>query len=338
MTRKNYVSIDICRYICALFIVIIHTRPFAGLSPAADMISADITARLAVPFFFMTAGYFFINRLPEGKAGLFRCIMKYLRVYLIWSLFYYLIDFVQWGRRDLSAFVKKCISDFFIAGSREHLWFMTALIFSMVLTFLFFRAGCRKLLLPVSAVLYTAGCLGRAYYAVGIQIPVLRQLYTWSGYLTFSRFFFTGFPYFSAGCLITLIRDRAQERKNRFFILFFIFSLIVWASETVFLLRMRWAYNLITTFGNYLLSAAAILLLLRFPMENHRRLGSLCRTLSRFTYYSHMFFISLMGHGLMILFSVQVSGTWKFLFTLAMTFLGGLFIEKTDSKVLKALI
>jgi hypothetical protein len=127
---------------------------------------------------------------------------------------------------------------------------MTALIFSMVLTFLFFRTGQGKLLLPAGAVLYTAGCLGRAYYAVGIQIPLLRQLYTWPGYLTFSRFFFTGFPYFSAGYPIFLIRNRTGKRKNSFFILLFVFCLTVWG-ETVFLLRMGWAYSLIAAFGSY---------------------------------------------------------------------------------------
>jgi hypothetical protein len=51
-----------------------------------------------------------------------------------------------------------------------------------------------------------------------------------------------------------------------------------------------------------------------------------------------MFFISLIGHGCTILFSLQVSGARKFLFTLAMTFIGGLFIEKTGTRALKALI
>lgn len=57
--NKDYVGIDYFRVVAAFLIVAIHTSLFASVSGTGDFIFTRIIARVAVPFFFMTSGFFF---------------------------------------------------------------------------------------------------------------------------------------------------------------------------------------------------------------------------------------------------------------------------------------
>lgn len=60
--NKDYVGIDYFRVVAAFLIVAIHTSLFASVSGTGDFIFTRIIARVAVPFFFMTSGFFLISR------------------------------------------------------------------------------------------------------------------------------------------------------------------------------------------------------------------------------------------------------------------------------------
>ena len=56
-------SIDIFRYVCAIMVVGIHTQPLSEFSYEAGYIFSNIVPRIAVPFFFTAAGYFYVKKL-----------------------------------------------------------------------------------------------------------------------------------------------------------------------------------------------------------------------------------------------------------------------------------
>ena len=60
--NKSYTGIDFFRFVAALLIIAIHTSPLtslgAGFGTTGDFILTRIVARVAVPFFFMTSGFF----------------------------------------------------------------------------------------------------------------------------------------------------------------------------------------------------------------------------------------------------------------------------------------
>lgn len=60
--NKNYTGIDYFRFIAALLIIAIHTSPLGSFSETGDFMLTRIIARVAVPFFFMTSGFFLISR------------------------------------------------------------------------------------------------------------------------------------------------------------------------------------------------------------------------------------------------------------------------------------
>lgn len=60
--NKSYTGIDYFIFIAAFFIIAIHTSPLLSFSETGDFMLTRIVARVAVPFFFMTSGFFLITR------------------------------------------------------------------------------------------------------------------------------------------------------------------------------------------------------------------------------------------------------------------------------------
>ena len=94
--NKSYAGIDFFRVIAALLIISIHTSPLASFSQMGDFILTRIVARVAVPFFFMTSGFFLISRYTRNTEKLAAFVKKnslyirgnhpavYSRQYLQW--------------------------------------------------------------------------------------------------------------------------------------------------------------------------------------------------------------------------------------------------------------
>ena len=59
---RAYTGIDAFRMVAALLVVAIHTAPLGDVNPTADFILTRVIARVAVPFFFMTSGFFLFGR------------------------------------------------------------------------------------------------------------------------------------------------------------------------------------------------------------------------------------------------------------------------------------
>lgn len=78
---KNYTGIDFFRLIAAILIITIHTSPLASFSVTGDFILTRIVARVAVPFFFMTSGFFLISRYSRDNDKLKKFVNKTACIY-----------------------------------------------------------------------------------------------------------------------------------------------------------------------------------------------------------------------------------------------------------------
>lgn len=58
---KEYAGIDVFRVVAAVLVAAIHISPLASYNELADMALTKIAARTAVPFFFMTTGFFLLG-------------------------------------------------------------------------------------------------------------------------------------------------------------------------------------------------------------------------------------------------------------------------------------
>ena len=90
---QNNNAIDCVKFIMAILVVAIHTTPFSFLHSEVVTTFFDVTTSLAVPFFFMTSGYFLYNKIVNSDLDvklerIRRWWKKIARLYLVWTLIY----------------------------------------------------------------------------------------------------------------------------------------------------------------------------------------------------------------------------------------------------------
>lgn len=182
---KNLPLIDLFRLVAALLVVINHTSPLADVSATADFWVTRVLARVAVPFFLMTTGYFLFRGSREGMSRQLKklcllygaCILLYLPVNLYAGSFGGLVDFL-----------KKLLID----GTFYHLWYFPATILGIMIARWLNQFGLR-IALPAAALLYLIGLGGDSYYGLVSKIPLLRSIYdsifTLCGYTRNGLFF-----------------------------------------------------------------------------------------------------------------------------------------------------
>ena len=184
--KERNCSIDIFRYICALSIIICHTQPLKEINESLGYFTSFVGHRLAVPFFLAGAGYFYIPRLLAGKQVCVKYVSKTLQTYIIWSIPYLMINFVNQvirGERGIFSFFLGAAKSFVMDGVTEHFWFFPALICAVCGTTLIYKMKGENLLIPLSVLTFLFGCFGCGYYGIGSKMPGFGWLYNFSYFM-----------------------------------------------------------------------------------------------------------------------------------------------------------
>ena len=173
----NYSGIDCFRLIAALLIVAIHTSPLLSFNETADFILTRIIARVAVPFFFMTSGFFLISRYSCNHEKLKVFIKKTAIIYGIAILIYIPINIYK-GYFSMDNLLPNIIKDIVFDGTFYHLWYLPASIIGAAIAwYMVKRWGYSKALI-VCVILYIIGMFGDSYFGIAEQVGVLKQFYT----------------------------------------------------------------------------------------------------------------------------------------------------------------
>ncbi len=182
-------SVDVIRIAAIVAVIAIHTTPFEQAGKTAypgeqAYIIINQLARFAVPFFFAISGYFWGRRINTGTpvaAATLRTLKRLLLLYLAWCCFY-LLPFSLQPFHDygvlgpvrvmfdrLKSFAGQPLTLLF-EGTKEHLWFISALACSVAISGLFLSRGLFRTLLCLAAGLYVFGLLTHAYAASPLGI------------------------------------------------------------------------------------------------------------------------------------------------------------------------
>lgn len=183
MTR-NY-SIDFFKCLAIFGVVCIHTHtfrdtavPFGNGETWAFII--DTIARFSVPFFFAASGYLFamkLQRTDDTFAYFKRYTGKLISLLAVWFAFYWVYDFIKMlttsngtmseQKAELTAYFQdtfqwRTLLDG-ISYTQFQLWFMFALIFSIIIIYAAYRLRLMKVTLLVGLILNLIGLLGQSY-------------------------------------------------------------------------------------------------------------------------------------------------------------------------------
>ena len=161
-------ALDAFRLIAAVLVVTIHTSPLASVSPLADFWLTRVLARLGVPFFLVTTGYFLARRGWRGLRGFW---LRTLGVYLAAAALYLPLNF--YAGFSPAAWLRGFVWE----GTFYHLWYFPALLWGVLLARGLAKLGTRPGL-AVAAALYLIGLGGDSYFGLADRIPALHNFYT----------------------------------------------------------------------------------------------------------------------------------------------------------------
>ncbi|WP_219621194.1 acyltransferase [Bacillus sp. M6-12] len=169
--ERNY-AIDLVKFFAIFAVVIIHTFPANG---EIGYFILDNLSRFAVPFFFAASGYLFGSKITitSRKDQYFsKYMIKILKLYMYWFAFYFIYDVIlmyfqghfqeEWSKY-LKEFTLLNIVYYGRGTSGYQLWFLPALIWSVLAIFTFYRLKLIYLLFLVSLGLNIMGLFGQSY-------------------------------------------------------------------------------------------------------------------------------------------------------------------------------
>lgn len=173
--NKGYVGIDYFRVIAAFLIVAIHTSPFASFSETGDFIFTRIIARVAVPFFFMTSGFFVISRYARNaKLGAF--IKRTAVIYGVAILLYIPVNIYN-GYFRMDNLFPNMIKDLVFDGTLYHLWYLPASMIGAVIAWYLVKSLHYPKAMIAASVLYFVGLFGDSYYGIAERIACINSFY-----------------------------------------------------------------------------------------------------------------------------------------------------------------
>ena len=258
-SKKEYPLIDVMKFVASLLVVAIHV-PLFGSSSTFDECNfyfRQIFTRVAVPFFFISSGYFFFRKIKNSNIHnssnrkmttgryVFIYLKKLFRMYLLWTLVYmfFIVKSILHGRKT----VLMTIRDFLFVGSYLHLWYLLALIVAIAIaSLLIYKKIKTKNILIISFIFYLIGLLGQSYnviFKLFEKIPYLGIAVSAVGYYFRAIFYttrgglFEGFFFVSLGLVLAEGKVDLSVAKKYIGL---IISIVLYILEVIFVKHFGW--------------------------------------------------------------------------------------------------
>ncbi|MHB1678047.1 MAG: acyltransferase [Sulfuriferula sp.] len=180
-------SVDVFRFIAIAAVIVIHTEPFKHQNIDGLYVFVNQLARFAVPFFFVISGYFWGIKTRHSDSPVSISVSmakKILTILIAWSIIYILPDNIgtifeltplQYAKEiywNLKSVIDNPVT-LAMEGTKVHLWFLVALLYSLGISAVLVQKKRIKTLIVLSVALYLFGLLAKAYSAtpIGLYIP-----------------------------------------------------------------------------------------------------------------------------------------------------------------------
>ncbi len=289
--KKSISSIDISRFILAYFVLIIHFRPFLDVSEMSDLLISHGLARIAVPFYLMSAGYFLhFDRIFES-------IKHYIKLYLKWSLAYapivlfvYFTNETTW-LEDFFIFIR----EFFFQGTVIHLWYLPHSALALYLFYFLQKKFSIKQILSLSFVLYSIGVFADAYsgwISPNTFLYTLQQNYL-EFFITSRNGVFFALFFISFG---VYMKD-AQKLSLKTSLISFLLSLVLMFVELVYIIYPKHPIDYNFYFSLIIVMYFLYQLVLNIHIKE-RTVYPHLRKMASNIYFSHMLIFYLVMFGL----------------------------------------
>lgn len=192
MTRTPIYSIDLAKFIGAVYIVALHCRLFYNLGSADYYLTCF--CRIAVPFFFIASSYFFF----KGQKSIWEYVKRLLILYLCWFIIElpitiqrFFIDSDEGLYKNIFLFLR----GLFINSTFFASWFITALWQGMLIVWWLSKKVSNKVLALIGSICFLIACVWSMYREVFIPTPIWPAFKLFGVLLAPSNSFIIAIPY-----------------------------------------------------------------------------------------------------------------------------------------------
>ncbi|MBK1810470.1 acyltransferase family protein [Clostridium sp. YIM B02505] len=285
-TKKTYDSVNIMRMVCAILVIVIHTSAFYSLGKVPGAIFSNVIARIAVPFFFITTGYFFYekyNREGYVKSYIKRILIYYLGFSVAYTVFVF--NYIKQRNNTIEIAIKNILFN----GVSGALWYLPALMLSILVVTLLLKKNWIKALVILSILAYVLGLLGDSYNGFITGTPLESIVNAYNSIFVYTRNGICfGVPFITLGILINKYKLNDRIKKAGMWV--GLFS-IVFALEAYYLIT-----NNIPRDNNMYISLVVLVPFLFIGLLNHKKMISqrkskLYRDMSLWIYCIHELFM-----------------------------------------------
>ncbi len=179
--QKQFAGVDIIKFICAILVVIIHVAPFTDSNPELAFFLKQYVGRIAVPFFFISNGFFCFKKLDEKNLDLsvpFNYAKRMLMLNFIWLIIYLpriYLTLVK-VKPTLLLGIHNAIRVILFSGY-VHLWYLPATAFAVIVIAIAIKKKIKiEALLVFGGLMYIFGLMGDSYFGFLKYVPDLEKL------------------------------------------------------------------------------------------------------------------------------------------------------------------
>ena len=324
--------IDLLKFICAILVIIIHIKPFGNvvsksISDCLNFGLQNYLARIAVPFFFVSSGFFLYKKSSIKDFDItysIQYIKKLFRLYFTWTIIYLpliirdLLKDEQGINHAILIFFRNSI----FTGSFVHLWFIPALIFAVVLvSFLLKRKINPKTIITISLLFYITSLFAQSWF--GFIKPLEFQLPTfWSSLKFIQRIIettrdglFEGFFFVSLGMCFAFYNFNFNKNKASIGFIISMFFLLI---ETLSLHH----FGYVRAYDLYLFLVPSVIFMFYISLNinlTNRLIYKTLRILSTLIFLSHLLINAIVYEILKIIYEPFTESWVQFLLTLMLS-------------------
>lgn len=178
--QQETVGIDYFRIVAALLVVANHTSPLSSVNGAADFVLTRVIARVAVPFFFMTSGFYLLSGWTTGREAdrgkLLRFLARTALLYAVAIVLYMPVNLYT-GASGAQGWLRRLPNELLFGGTFYHLWYLPAAIIGAAIAWLLLQRFRPGQAFGIALLLYIIGLFGDSFYGVAEKAPVLKSFY-----------------------------------------------------------------------------------------------------------------------------------------------------------------
>lgn len=194
-------NLDILKYAASILVILFHINMYVRVFGNGEFLVLNIAARLAVPLFFLIAGYLIAINETHGEHYIRKYLKNLFCTYVIWAIIYLPAGFQYLLSIDLPwyLFPFAIIFGFLYFGTYYHLWFFPALFLSVLILKYWKKYFSMNALLIISFVLLILGSLESYMDYLSPTFQSFFHQYYFSIFYTTRNFLFFGLFYVVLG-------------------------------------------------------------------------------------------------------------------------------------------